>query len=144
MSKRGAGVLTVYQEEPLKNPGWTIHSADDLAVQLDEWRKILPPSLRFDDAEEPAQDINDARLRGKYYGARYVIHRPFLHHMLEEEWEPKSQNQTKGNKGWATREKEDIIGMARNCIDAAKSSTTSFDGLQGRPILTNIFGTAHA
>lgn len=30
------------------------------------------------------------------------------------------------------------------CIDSAILSTEAFDGIEGRPIVTNIFGTAHA
>jgi hypothetical protein len=30
------------------------------------------------------------------------------------------------------------------CIDSAYNSTVAFDGVEGRPIITNIFGTAHA
>jgi hypothetical protein len=30
------------------------------------------------------------------------------------------------------------------CIDSAILSTEAFDGIDGRPIVTNIFGTAHA
>jgi hypothetical protein len=32
----------------------------------------------------------------------------------------------------------------RVCIDSAILSTKAFDGIEGRPIVTNIFGTAHA
>ena len=136
-----AVVSNVKIEEPLKNPGWTIYSADDLALQLNDWRQTLPPPFRWDDTDDPAQNVNDARLRGKYYGARYIIHRPFLHHLLQEEYEsrPSSENEKRHMKT-----KEDMINMARNCVDAARSSTLAFDGLRGRPILTNIFGTAHA
>ena len=30
------------------------------------------------------------------------------------------------------------------CIDSAILSTNVFDGIEGRPVVTNIFGTAHA
>ena len=123
----------------LKNPGWTIFSADDLAVQLEEWRSILPEPLRWKDEDEPATDINKARLRGKYYGARYMIHRPFLHHMLQVEASENSSQYVTHPKT-----KEDVLVMARKCVEAAKLSSISFDGLEGRPVLTSIFGTAHA
>ncbi|GMF78141.1 unnamed protein product [Aspergillus oryzae] len=29
------------------------------------------------------------------------------------------------------------------CIDSAMLSTVAFDGIEGRPVVTNIFGTAH-
>lgn len=128
-------------EEPLKNPGWTIYSADDLALQLAEWRAALPERLRWVDEDEPATEVNDARLRGKYYGARYVIHRPFLHHLLQSEANKATAPHSAHLK---TKEKEGVFGMARKCIEAARRSTIAFDGLEGRPLITNIFGTAHA
>ena len=140
-AEQGKLIASHSTEEPLKNPGWTIYSADDLALQLAEWKQTLPERLRWEDTEEPATDINDARLRAKYYGARYIIHRPFLHHVLQDEFSPHPTTDIRRLK---TKEKEGIIGMARNCIDAAKASTTSFDGLAGRPIITSIFGTTHA
>jgi hypothetical protein len=33
---------------------------------------------------------------------------------------------------------------SRICIQAAINSTTALDGVEGRLIVTNIFGTAHA
>ena len=126
----------------IENPGWTISSADDLAEQLEQWRKILPERLKWKDTDEPATDINDARLRAKYYGAQYIIHRPFLHHVLQDEFEPNFQKQY-----LQIKTKQDIFGMGRKCINAAVFSTLAFDGLQPqdqRPIVTNIFGTTHA
>ena len=48
-----------------------------------EWRKMLPQDLQWEDSDPPARYINDARLRGKFYGAQYIIHRPFLHAALD-------------------------------------------------------------
>ena len=52
---------------------------------LQNWRNVLPPWLQWKDEDEPASDINDARLRAKYYGALYITHRPFLRHVLDTE-----------------------------------------------------------
>ncbi|KAE8155544.1 hypothetical protein BDV40DRAFT_118323 [Aspergillus tamarii] len=30
------------------------------------------------------------------------------------------------------------------CVDSAIQSTVAFDGIKGRPVMTNIFGTSHA
>lgn len=74
----------------LRNAGWSMLNASDLAVSLDEWRSQLPEQLKWDDADPPAADINAARMRAKYYGARYIIHRPFLHHALHKTPGPSS------------------------------------------------------
>ncbi|KAI9836789.1 MAG: hypothetical protein M1819_000954 [Sarea resinae] len=75
-----------------KHAAWSILTSDDLAFQLDGWRKTLPEPLQWDDNDPPAKDINAARLRGKYYGAQYIIHRPFLHKALHSE-KPSSRAQ---------------------------------------------------
>ena len=61
---------------------------DAFNAMIEDWRESLPEALRWDDDEAPASDINDARLRGKFYGAQYIIHRPFLHAALEYDLEP--------------------------------------------------------
>lgn len=99
--------------------------------------------MNWKDEDDLAHEINDARLRAKYYGAQYMIHRPFLHHLLQDEFAGPAPDVRKVI-ALKTREKEGIVGMARKCIEAAVKSTLSFDGLQGRPLLTNVFGTAHA
>lgn len=53
-----------------------------LSVNLDLWRTSLPDYMKWDDADPPATEINAARMRAKYYGARYIIHRPLLYHAL--------------------------------------------------------------
>jgi hypothetical protein len=37
-----------------------------------------------------------------------------------------------------------VLEACMVCIDAAYNSTVAFDGVEGRPVITNIFGTAHA
>ncbi|KAI9653820.1 MAG: hypothetical protein M1831_005687 [Alyxoria varia] len=121
------------------NPGWAISNSDELSQQLEDWRNLLPKGLRWGDRDEPAQDINDARLRAKYYGARYIIHRPFLHFVLHQSGRRNEQDKMRFEK------RQDCLGMARKCVDAAMKSTTAFDGVPcGRLLVTNIFGTAHA
>lgn len=53
-----------------------------LSVNLDLWRTSLPDYMKWDDTDPPATEINAARMRAKYYGARYIIHRPLLYHAL--------------------------------------------------------------
>lgn len=130
-------------KDSLKNPGWTIFTAEDLALQLSDWKNSLPPGMSWNDEDEPATEINDARLRAKYYGAQYMIHRPFLHHLLQDEL-AKPTHEIRKLIQLRTQEKEGVVSMARKCIAAAVKSTLAFDGLRGRPIVTGIFGTAHA
>lgn len=47
-----------------------------------EDRSYLPDSMQWNDTEEPANEINAARMRAKYYGSRYIIHRPLFYHAL--------------------------------------------------------------
>ncbi|MCJ1310842.1 hypothetical protein MMC25_004509 [Agyrium rufum] len=54
-----------------------------LAMILD-WRCSVPRSFRWDDDKYQSRNINEARLRAKYYGAVYIIHRPFLYAALHE------------------------------------------------------------
>ncbi|KAI5279165.1 hypothetical protein KEM54_004317, partial [Ascosphaera aggregata] len=59
-----------------------LHFKKTLSINLEEWRQSLPPLLQWNDGDPPSDDINIARMRAKYYGARYIIHRPLLHHAL--------------------------------------------------------------
>ncbi|KAM3420640.1 hypothetical protein BST61_g3896 [Cercospora zeina] len=129
---------------------------------LQSWRESLPDPLKWNDDDKPPSDILSARLRAKYWGARYVINRPFLDYALHVMPQVRDNAQTveaaardgRGNP----RDKADIhlfkaieqIGdretyaAAKRCIDAAMHSTVAFDGVPGRLIVTNIHGTAHA
>ncbi len=64
--------------------GWGAFHPRDLDLSLTEWRATLPAELKWDDSEPPATEINAARVRAKYYGARYMINRPFLRHAIFE------------------------------------------------------------
>ena len=125
--------------------------------------------MRWNDSDAPSSDINAARLRGKYYGARCIIHRPFLdyalHHLEEKELTPEVMERfheyernprsfsLENQPGkYTSKEKRpqwlilQMLVSCRQCVRAAKLSTTAFDGVlkQKRLIVTNIFGTAHA
>ena len=123
------------------------------------WRKALPAELVWEDSEEPSSDINAARLRGKYYGAAYIIHRPFLRYALEHDLfadmdPPNTASQPHSRKNGimappntsAQVQRDEILSSCKACIEAARRSTTAFDGVinRRRLIVTNIFGTAHA
>ena len=134
---------------------------------ISDWRANLPESLQWNENEAVANNINDARLRGKYYGAQYIIHRPFLHAALQSEFE-NYQMQSPPNKSHsnavplfptsrpemgppkstsdAEKRRAETIELAVICINAAMHSTIAFDGVldHRRLIVTNIMGTAHA
>lgn len=123
------------------------------------WRKALPPELEWDDVEEPSTAINAARLRGKYYGAAYIIHRPYLRYALEQELftihdSVSTAGQLQIRKAGVMAPPDTAVQLQHNeihksckmCVDAAIRSTLAFDGIitHRRLIVTNIFGTAHA
>ena len=156
-----------------------------LDTSLEAWRKLLPSQLRWKDGDL-AQDINAARLRAKYYGAKYIIHRPLLWHALHVsdtlttresasrpsesptiaassgqftqhaspsvEFHPASSTSRRPSgmlpppKMGSAQERLDpaLFAACKTCIQAAIHSTIAFDGVEGRLIVTNIFGTAHA
>lgn len=69
---------------------WSTKVAEALAKDLADWRKSLPALLQWDDSDPPAEEINAARIRAKYWGAMYVIHRPFLHHAIHAQTSQRS------------------------------------------------------
>lgn len=64
---------------------WSSTIQETLSTNLELWRSSLPDGMKWKDTEPPAADINTARLRAKYYGARYIIHRPVLYHILHND-----------------------------------------------------------
>ncbi|KAL6714688.1 hypothetical protein ACLMJK_008113 [Lecanora helva] len=135
-------------------------------AMITDWKTNLPENLQWRDSDPAANNINDARLRGKYYGAMYIIHRPFLHAALDYDFEtPQMQSmQSPPNKNFSNSpatgsdmgpprmnpdfemRREQTVELARLCIEAAMSSTVAFDGVldHRRLVVTNIMGTAHA
>lgn len=137
---------------------------------LSGWRQLLPPGLKWDDSEKEPKDILSARLRAKYWGARYVINRPFLDyalHIMKHVPTGARQSDSGENATVETvavdvnnnlRDKADIHlfkaiqGLdkgviweaCRRCIEAAMRSTVAFDEVPDRLVVTNIHGTAHA
>lgn len=69
---------------------YTVDRDDDKPVRLIEtigenlenWRRLLK-DMDWSDEEHQSQDINQARMRAKYYGARYIINRPALLYALK-------------------------------------------------------------
>jgi len=176
-------------------PTWSTSVQKALSVNLESWRRSLPDMMKWKDEEEPASDINTARLRAKYYGARYIIHRPLLYHALHHfkgpsepnggavsspnsivlsgsksqqmspsvthrqrstsmpRWPssdmgPPGRTPSTPGEAWPSPSLSDLTPTLRHacqaCISSAILSTEAFDGVKGRPVVTNIFGTAHA
>ncbi|KAF4207298.1 hypothetical protein CNMCM8927_003572 [Aspergillus lentulus] len=178
------------------NYQWTSNLQEILSMNLELWRNSLPEVMKWKDTDPPSNDINVARMRAKYYGARYIIHRPLLYHALHfaglpnpnpsASVEPPAGSVLSGSESQQvfpslphsqrapnTAHLSSDLGIAvhsalpyfqggsmgtvayrdlppklrracKVCIDSAILSTEAFDGIEGRPIVTNIFGTAHA
>jgi hypothetical protein len=160
-----------------------------LTEALEGWRQVThncSPEMAWDDNDYMSNDINAARMRAKYYGAKVIINRPTLHAALHEEWSAISTQGSKflllgsgctseqtsptishisrstgippgedGSLGSPAQSesrttqslhdlKPEIYDRTKACIQAAIRSTTAFDKIPPRLIVTNIFGTAHA
>jgi hypothetical protein len=167
--------------------GYSNNLGEELESQLDSWRSALPDPLRWNDHDPPPDDINHARLRAKYWGCRYIIYRPFVHHALHPDGvntsfsvpneSPSMPNRNISSHGTPRQEHSSpqhyeytrrysmnsepsmpppvlssalphmdakLEELCRRCIEAAIRSTEAFKNVIGRPIVTNIFGTAHA
>lgn len=99
--------------------------------------------------ETPADNILDARLRAKYWGAMNIICRPIIKSILQGDIQT---NQVDANLDRTDSLNElvdphdsTVLEIARRGINALLHSTKAFHGLRERRyIVTNIFGTAHA
>ncbi|KAK4614344.1 uncharacterized protein CLAFUR5_09229 [Fulvia fulva] len=128
---------------------------------LSKWRDGLPDKLQWDDSDAPPSDILAARLRAKYWGARYIINRPFLDYALhimalvrdgtpvekaarDGHGNPRDKAEIHLFKAIQKLGDEQVWTAAKRCIHAAMQSTVAFDGVDGRLVVTNIHGTAHA
>jgi hypothetical protein len=124
----------------------------------------VAPSFAFREDDPPANDILSARLRAKYWGAQVITYRPFIRQILQFSHKMNNNSSTSPElhpfnefrQGIiapviqpGTRNAGDIdpqvVDYARKGIKALIESTRAFHGLdERRPIITNIFGTAHA
>ena len=123
----------------------------------------VAPSFAFNEDDPPAPDILGARLRAKYWGAQVITYRPFIRQILQ--FSDRMKNHPSSPSVFPMSEfRQDIIAptihpntkshgdidpsvveLAKKGIKALVESTRSFHGLdEKRPIITNVFGTAHA
>lgn len=159
---------TLYRQSKDQTTRPSITIMGVLDENLENWRKILN-NWAWDDDDHESPDINVARMRGKYYGGKYIVWRPAVHHALslceplakkiaEDEAAAKtaeltspsvphkSAGDSQSNEPYPEMPyiSPDILHAARICIQAAIRSTTCFDKVPRRLIVTNIFGTVHA
>ncbi|KAL4903695.1 hypothetical protein BDW74DRAFT_179687 [Aspergillus multicolor] len=169
------------KEKPSEpDANWPQTTQEILSMNLELWRSSLPKEMSWNDHDPPSDDINHARMRAKYYGARYIIHRPVLYHALFKYNRPnvdspglaELENAMKAGSPSVTHDtraadmtrmlsdlsasqdpnegpnRRDLPSKMRRachtCLQSAIQSTLAFDGVKGRPVVTNIFGTAHA
>ncbi|KAK4551597.1 hypothetical protein LTR86_011068, partial [Recurvomyces mirabilis] len=135
----------------------TLRSHDCLVTL---WRNSLPGALIWNNAAAPVEDVLSARLRGKYWEARYVMNRPFLDYALHISpftKEGKAVREVACGVNSNRRDEaeicvfeaiasmpEDSIWKAyKRCIDTAMQSTMAFDCVPDRSTVSNIHGTAH-
>jgi hypothetical protein len=126
---------------------------------ISAWQESLPADMSWDLEDLPPTNILQARLRAKYWGARYLINRPFLDYILNIKPHPRfGADRTVSNSHGKPRHEaefhlfraisemsvEEVQIGYQTCIKAAEKSTTAFDSVLGRLIVTNIHGTAHA
>ncbi|KAF3029157.1 hypothetical protein E8E12_000380 [Didymella heteroderae] len=128
------------------------HRATAYVRILEDWRRVLPPTLAWNDDDPPATDINVARLRAKYYGSIYVILRPYLrianhfidfpptganarasHHNSPAPTSGGSSNRNVHLLVDLSDDQRSIIGVAVKCINAAIQSTIAFDRVGAAP-----------
>ncbi len=157
---------TLYRESKNADARPSVNMTGALSDNLENWRKMLN-DWDWDDNDHLTPNINIARMRGKYYGAKYIIFRPTLRYALLQAMNgPRTKRPSESPAGHQGSEetspaisnlnithpqgkeiafiKPEQLEGSRKCIEAAIRSTTSFDNVPRRLIVTNIFGTAHA
>ncbi|KAM0360229.1 hypothetical protein ACHAO7_012141 [Fusarium culmorum] len=124
----------------------------------------VAPSFAFLEDDPPADDILAARLRAKYWGAQVITYRPFIRQILQFSHSIKNHASSPNFPSVSSEFRQDVtapvihpkarkigdidpqvVELAKKGIKALIESTQAFHGLgDKRPIITNIFGTAHA
>ena len=93
---------------------------------------------------EPVTDILEARIRAKYYGAEVITYRHFILKVLKQGSTGESGNEIAPGRLHDAQ----VLDYAKCGIRALIFSTRAFYGLgdpgEDRPIVTNVWGTAHA
>ncbi|KAF5548255.1 hypothetical protein FMEXI_4819 [Fusarium mexicanum] len=120
----------------------------------------VPPSFTFREDDSPVDDVLAARLRAGYWSTQIILYRPFLKQILHSSQSISNYPPTPASNitdyqhtatysvsHIATKHDEtspQILELARKAIKALIESCRAFHGLgDKRPIITNVFGTAH-
>jgi len=151
----------LYGEDVAKrSPGQLVEVLMENEGILSNWKDLPSPINRWSDEDPQAEDILDARLRAKYFGACYIQTRFYLDyvlHVMDSVEAGKSLDETTVDAFGQARPSELAIfraiqrmpkhvvkDNARKCVRMAINSTIAFDKVPGRLVVTNIMGTAHA
>lgn len=105
------------------------------------------PKFHDHDPPTPADNILDARLRAKYWGAMNIICRPVIKSilMLDYQGMQESLDPTDPLNQLLDPNDKTVLEIAEKGINALLHSTKAFHNLaERRYIVTNIFGTAQA
>ncbi|KAK2666436.1 Zn(2)-C6 fungal-type DNA-binding domain [Fusarium oxysporum f. sp. vasinfectum] len=146
--------------KPCKDKFRNVDLVSDAVSGMD-W---VAPSFAFREDDPPADDILAARLRAKYWGAQVITYRPFIRQILQFSHSLKNHASSPNFPSVSSEFRQDItapaihpkarthgdidpqvVELAKKGIKALIESTRAFHGLgDKRPIITNVFGTAHA
>ncbi|KAF6814530.1 hypothetical protein CMUS01_12632 [Colletotrichum musicola] len=162
---------TLYKPDP---PGQEPpHPIDKFTKAMDIQRGLqsfqwIPPEYHFTEDDPPATNLNEARLRAKYWGTQTLIYRQILKLVLDIGVRTRKQDEgttptsdTAGGLGvFSHGDARSFIGHSVTTSDelgpqveeytkaglkAFIRSTEAFHGVDSKRLLvTNIFGTAHA
>jgi hypothetical protein len=159
----------LYLRKHLNSIHRMFYSPDDSTkAETDQFRSVnlvadsvsrmswVAPSFAFQEDDPPADDILAARLRAKYWGAQTITYRPFIRQILQSsyllEQHPGTEFRDSVNAPVILSIaishdgiEPGLLEFAKKGIKALIESTRSFHNLgEKRPIVTNVFGTAHA
>lgn len=168
--------LTAHVDSARHKVSWADADASGLFIGLQDFRELINKHTiyRWSDGDEKATDLLQARLRAKFYGAAYIILRPYisnaftfhgeggyytpadLDHWLKNEYKANEVPENLPKNHVRAVEFKNSRAMALNylwcckkSIDSAMHSTVAFDGVadpnkRQRMRVTNIHGTATA
>lgn len=152
-----------YAPEDPNKPGQDKFQNVELVADAVSGMHWVAPSFAFKENDEPAGDILAARLRAKYWGAQVITYRPFIRQILQFSHSINQHPSSPNPPTWSefrdgiiapvihpgAKSLNDIdsgvVELARKGIKALVESTRAFHNMgEERPIITNVFGTAHA
>lgn len=118
----------------------------DFTEIMPQIHRIAGYEWTWKEEDPPSADILHARLRAKYYGASVITYRPFLKMVLDREKLISDSSVSYPRYESTSGVPPEILDFAKRCIDSLEKSTSSFLGMksEGRLIVTNVWGTAHA